>query len=639
MATFQGPGIKVLKQYQGQDGKTYVQLSTGETLATDSMDYQDYYAEGLLYGEDERGNFYPQEGAHDILKQYQQLTQQNSFENYMKPYFEDEMTGAIARGLGQSMDKFWDVNPSYKQNYDNQIQQQLVDQYLKNNPRQDDEARGAYFNRINKMLPNEVRDFIMDSGNPGVEPGYWADFRRGLYTTLADQMGGGDQQLIRSINQDPNLTNSERNRLSYDIQEGSYGGMRKVGDKLGILAPLAVPAKVVQSAYMNDYQFEDAIAGRKNNATLAEDILTDPLTYAGLGIAENAGKISGAVGRVASKIPTEAEAIAAIDRFGNANLPNAYKYNPFAFRPKSNAFYRQLEGDAVGALDETMGLVKGSDYGPASFTKGSLYTGNNTPEMLIEARNQASNFTPVDDLISDANNVYLSNRDVDILGPDVSRYERNWLSGYKRMGQPNGVEVDLGGGQKMRRMASNPNDISVYQRVPEWDPIDEMEYLKAEEVRLQKYEHEGEDFYNFYANMPSSKLKAGKAYHALDKFIPVGGKLREPGSLSWDSFQNILKKAQEGKKFEASQDGFIPMNGMSQNEKKAYPFFGSQEKMDEVLGELYPKLDELGFDRPRLLEDSNDKFKSIRKRANFPNIVLKKNYEQGGMILPDWLFE
>jgi hypothetical protein len=78
---------------------------------------------------------------------------------------------------------------------------------------------------------------------------------------------------------------------------------------------------------------------------------------------------------------------------------------------------------------------------------------------------------------------------------------------------------------------------------------------------------------------------------------------------------------------------------MSQNEKKAYPFFGSQEKMDEVLGELYPKLDELGFDRPRLLEDSNDKFKSIRKRANFPNIVLKKNYEQGGMILPDWLFE
>jgi hypothetical protein len=639
MATFQGPGIRVLKQYQGEDGKTYVQLSTGETLATDSSDYQDYYAEGLLYGEDERGNFYPQEGAHDILKQYQQLTQQNSFENYMKPYFDDEMTGSIAKGLGQSMDKFWEVNPSYKQNYDNEMQQQLVNQYLKNNPRQSDEERGAYFNRINKMLPNEVRDFIMDSGNSGVEPGYWADFRRGLYTTMSDQFGGGDQQLIKSINQDPNLTSSERNKLIYDIQYGNYGGTRKVADKLGVLAPLAVPAKVVQSAYMNDYQFEDAIAGRKNNATLAEDILTDPLTYAGLGIAENAGKITGAAGRVLSKIPTEAEAMVVIDKFGEAKLPNAYKYNPFAFRPKSDAFYRQLEGDAVGALDESMGLVKGSDFGPASFSKGATYTGNNTPEMLIEARNQSSNFTPVEDLLSGADNVYLSNKDVDILGPNVNRYQRDWLTGYKRMGKPNGVEVEMGNGLKMRRMAESPDEISVYQNVPEWDPIDEAEYLNTEEIRLKKYQEDGEDFYNFYANMPSSKVKAGKAYYALDKFIPVGGRIREDGSLSWDSFQNVLKKAQEGKKFEAYQDGFIPMNGMSTNEAKQYPFFGSQEKMDEMLGELYPQLDELGFDRPKLMQEESDKFKSIRKRANFPNIVLKKNYQQGGVILPDWLFE
>ncbi|WP_219087248.1 hypothetical protein, partial [Klebsiella pneumoniae] len=148
--------------------------------------------------------------------------------------------------------------------------------------------------------------------------GYWSDFNRGAYSVgneiIPEWLGGGDRGLINSIRNDTSMTLGERNSKEHAIQTGQYGFADRSMDQLGLLAPLAIPAKVVQSAYMNDYQFDDAIAGRKNNASLAEDILTDPLTYTGLGIAENlAGKT----------LPKASEIAENINRFGAKNLPNA----------------------------------------------------------------------------------------------------------------------------------------------------------------------------------------------------------------------------------------------------------------------------------------------------------------------------
>lgn len=632
MATFNGPGIRVLKQYQGQDGKTYVQLDTGETLATDSSDYEDYYAQGLLYGEDERGNFYPQEGAHDLLKQYQQLTQANSFENYMKPYFEDEMTGSIARGLGQSMDKFWEVNPSYKQAYDEQIKQQLVSQFLQNNPKQtvdgSEEARGEYFNRLTRGFPNEIRDYIMDSGNPGVEPGYWADFRRGLYTTVADQLGGGDEQLIKSLRQDPNLTIQERNKAIYDLQMGEYGNLRKAGDKLGLLAPLAVPGKMVQSAYREGYTLDDALAGNKNSAGLAEDILTDPLTYAGIGVAKNI-----------SRLPKVADIAEAANRFGEAHLQDAYKFNPFAFKANASSYYRQIDEAGYKGIEDALGIIRGTDGGPASYTQGDLYLRDGRPNLLIEANKQpASRFQPVEDLVSDADNVALSTTPMDLLDKDVNLYKRDWLQGYKPVTKPEVLERDMSGGMYMVRAADEPGVTSVYNPTTQ-TLMDGRELPGLETIKLEPYQENGEDYYKFFANMPSSKLKAGKAYKALDEFIPVGGKIKEETSLSWDSFQNVLKQAQQDK-FTPSQQGFIPMNRMSQTPTRDLNRFRNQAEFEEFFKDLNKQLDEAGFDRVRSVpNDQKVGAELFPLKAEFPNIVLKKNYKTGGMILPDWLFQ
>lgn len=276
MAATNGPGVRVLKQYQTEDGQTYVVLSTGETVSTDSDEYRDYYDQGILYGEDEKGQIHLQENAHDTLQQYQQLTQNNSFENYMKGYFEDEMTGTIARGLGQSMEKFWEVNPSFKQNYDREMQKQFTDQFISGNPRTEGEERGTYLDRITGQLPENVRGFIIEAGNPNTETTYWNDFQRGAYY-LKNDLLDSTQGLFDDIRADKSLSRFEQTDQLNALAENPF--MAKSINQLGLLGPLAVPAKVIQSAYRPDYSFEDAIAGRKNSASLVEDLVTDPLTY------------------------------------------------------------------------------------------------------------------------------------------------------------------------------------------------------------------------------------------------------------------------------------------------------------------------------------------------------------------------
>lgn len=53
---------------------------------------------------------------------------------------------------------------------------------------------------------------------------------------------------------------------------------------LNLLQPLTIPTKAVQSVYKNNYSFSDAMKGKANNASIVEDIVTDPLNLVGLGI-------------------------------------------------------------------------------------------------------------------------------------------------------------------------------------------------------------------------------------------------------------------------------------------------------------------------------------------------------------------
>jgi hypothetical protein len=69
--------------------------------------------------------------------------------------------------------------------------------------------------------------------------------------------------------------------------------MKDVGG-LDLLGPLAIPAKLVQAGYKDGYSFLDALKGQENDASLIEDIATDPLNLVGIGLVSkgaNAAKL------------------------------------------------------------------------------------------------------------------------------------------------------------------------------------------------------------------------------------------------------------------------------------------------------------------------------------------------------------
>ena len=115
---------------------------------------------------------------------------------------------------------------------------------------------------------------------------------------------------------------------------------------------------------------------------------------------------------------------------------------------------------------------------------------------------------------------------------------------------------------------------------------------------------DGKIYYYMSANMPSSKVKAGKAYLELEKHIPKGSSILENSSLSMDSYTNIIKQL-KSPKFESSIKGKITLNNMGVNKKVPY----SQNQS------IFATSDRVLFDN---IDDA-------QKSVNELNILLKEN--------------
>ena len=119
--------------------------------------------------------------------------------------------------------------------------------------------------------------------NPKYQSSLWTDTKRGL-TSLVEQ---NPSQTFQNILTSSDHSNREKREMLKDYVDHPI--MSKLGDAAKILSPLSVPSKMVQSAYKDDYSFTDALKGKKNNAGIVEDIVTDPLNLVGAGLA---GKLS-----------------------------------------------------------------------------------------------------------------------------------------------------------------------------------------------------------------------------------------------------------------------------------------------------------------------------------------------------------
>jgi hypothetical protein len=163
-------------------------------------------------------------------------------------------------------------------------QEQVANKLAGQNP-QGSMSRGEWLNTFD---PKEQE--ILTSV-PKYQTSLWQDTKRGV-------------QAMTEMNPAMSVANIARSG-AYSAAEkaqmiGNYAenpNSARVMDAMGVFSPLAIPGKMVQSAVNPDYTLDDALSGTKNNASLAEDILLDPLNLVGTGIAAGAFKTARAAQR------------------------------------------------------------------------------------------------------------------------------------------------------------------------------------------------------------------------------------------------------------------------------------------------------------------------------------------------------
>lgn len=164
-----------------------------------------------------------------------------------------------------------------KKRYDT-VMNYVGEQIVLNKP-QGDMSRAEWLNTLSDKEEEIVKR------NPKYQSSLWADTKRGL-ASLVEQNA---LQTFQNILNSSDYSNREKREILKDYVE--HPVMSKLGDAAKILSPLTVPSKMVQSAYRDDYSLIDALKGKKNNAGIAEDLVTDPLNFVGVGLAGKLSKV------------------------------------------------------------------------------------------------------------------------------------------------------------------------------------------------------------------------------------------------------------------------------------------------------------------------------------------------------------
>ena len=144
---------------------------------------------------------------------------------------------------------------------------------------------------------------------------------------------------------------------------------------------------------------------------------------------------------------------------------------------------------------------------------------------------------------------------------------------------------------------------------------------------------DGKIYYYMSASMPSSKIKAGRAYKELEKHIPKGESLLENSSLSYDSFLNILKQT-KNPKFETFVKGRISMNDNAKNNllkikgdsQLGSNYFNSEELANSANKELIELTNKYSLPNPSVVPVTSSSGKIKAYEIQLPNIGLKKLY-------------
>ena len=180
-----------------------------------------------------------------------------------------------------------------------------------------------------------------------------------------------------------------------------------------------------------------------------------------------------------------------VNNLGNKYLPNAYKYNPFAFKPKSDALYRGIaESGFNDAIESSMiRAPKGSGFGDQVFTSMDFeiaqnYSRGNNPMGYKVIKNKDGSFNvpeintndksyiaEIPKTLIDNNTQIIGNEvrfDRAIPTDNVNFYKEDWLKGYKQIETPKTTQnfkSEINWGQWNKEIPDNPQLMKEYNAI------------------------------------------------------------------------------------------------------------------------------------------------------------------------------
>ena len=258
--------------------------------------------------------------APDWVKYKKQYLKDNPFN--IDKYVEDRFNNPVGREAIEKIDaEGWKKKlrqEGLEKRY-NSTMDYVGEQLVLNKP-QGKLSRAEWLNQMSDKEEEIVKR------NPKYQSSLWADTKRGI-TSLMEK---NPLETASNILQSKDYTQREKVEMLKDYADHPI--MSKLGDAAKIFNPLSVPSKMVQSTYKDDYSFSDAVKGKKNNAGIVEDIVTDPLNLVGVGLV---GKLS--------KADKVIDAVKAVDKISDISKPtNILKFDDFK---NENEFFRIIVGD------------------------------------------------------------------------------------------------------------------------------------------------------------------------------------------------------------------------------------------------------------------------------------------------------
>ena len=477
----------------------------------DSPEYRELYNSGAIANYDKNSDTYilskPLDEVTITAEAPQWAKDKRKYESqYTKDWYIDNKMPKFSRSMGVSATNMHSNNVK---EYDDFINNKIVEDIFKRKPTFETDYSKDRLKTLQGFSQKELELIKNSKYAYRIEPSIWSKFEQGLLSV------GNTGSSVQFKN--PSLSQEEA---------------KKEDNPLNILQPLSIPTKMVQSAYKDNYSLKDALKGKKNNAGLVEDIVTDPLNLVGVGLV---GKLS-----KADKVI-----------------------------------------DATKAGSKVLGKEKGL----------------NKIDNILQESNQLPE--PPHEIILDQPSNYI----------ETVNLERQGVKNKKIM--PSFDDVDLGNDLILRNNPSrvvNKEDILGKNR----SLISVKNKNNSEYIDLKSWkDNDGQIYYYMSANMPSSKIKAGKAYLELEKHIPKGASLLENSSLSYDSLLNILKQT-KNPKFETFIKGRIPMNDMSVSNKLKSIGDKSSDSVD------------LGFYSKDIADNAVIELNELLNKYNLPEATVVK---------------